>query len=220
MGHGSLLPLGILVVIAACNAVPEKKAEPAPATPATNLQGWRSVADGRMGTDGIFYSDAGRFFVAFPGEPVHESKDVQAEVGKIRMEVFVHEESVTMAYMVAYSDYPTAFVDPIGWEKFLDRAVAGAIRSMGIESVEKSEAIMVNGFHGTSYRAKGKGPHLVSKMLLVKNRLYQITILSDGDYPTEAVATQFLNSFHMVLPGQPLEDWWPEELDSLSANLE
>lgn len=177
-----------------------------------------------MNPDGTFFSEAGRFVAVFPGEPVHESKEVETEVGKVRMEVFVHEESVTMAYMIAYTDYPTKYVTELGWQALLDRAVAGAIRALGIEQVDAQEHVEVNGFHGVKYRAHGEGPHIVSQILLVGGRMFQITLLSDGIYPIDAVCDQFINGFHMILPGQQQQEWWPEDFpvpeDSIRARLE
>lgn len=200
----------LAAVQAACGPQPtgEQEAEK-PAKP--RFEGWKDIAGGKMNPDGSFYSETGRFIAVFPGEPVHESRDIDAEVGKLRMEAYVYQESVTMAYMVAYTDYPTKYVADIGWKDFLDRAAAGALKSLSIEKTDEQEYVEVNGFHGVKYRAHGDGPHIVSQTLLVGSRMFQVTLLSDGVYPADAVCDQFINGFHMILPGQKVEeDLWPE----------
>ena len=187
--------------------VPEVKKAPKP-----GLEGWKDVAGGKMNPDGSFYSEAGHFIAVFPGEPVHESKDVDTEVGRVRMEVYVFKQSVTLAYMIAYSDYPSKYIADVGWQDFLGRAVAGALKSLSIEKVERQEDVVVNGFHGVKYRAHNDASHIVSQILLVGNRMYQITLLSDGSYPIDAVCDQFINGFHMILADHPVEeDWWPKD---------
>ena len=173
--------------------------------------GWRDVAGGKMSPDGLFYSETGQFFAAFPGMPVHEARDVETQAGKVRMETYVYEESVTMAYMVAYTNYPSKFVIAIGADSMLMRAEAGALQAIGITGEPTTEKVVVNDFPGVRYRANSEGRHIVSQILLAGNRLFQLTMLSDGAYPADAVVEQFFSGFHLTLGGeQKNEEWWPE----------
>lgn len=183
--------------------------------PKVKLEGWKDVAGGKMGPDGLFYSETGRFFAAFPGMPEHHSKDIESGAGRLRMESYVYEESATLAYMVAYTDYPSKYVNDVGWQDFLRRAQAGALQALEIAGTPKSEDVLINGYHGVKYRANSEGQFMVSQFLLVGNRLFQTTILSDGSYPADVLVDQFINGFHMVTSVQEVEDWWPTEMDSL-----
>lgn len=170
--------------------------------------GWRDVAGGKMSPDGLFHSETGQFFAAFPGLPVHEAHDVETQAGRVRMDTYVYEESVTMAYMVAYSNYPTAFVNEVGAEAFLDRAEAGALKAIGITGAPTTEKIGINGYPGVKYRANSDGRHIVSQLLLAGNRLFQITILSDGAYPSDGIIQQFFDGFHFSPDGtQTFKEW-------------
>lgn len=215
-----VLTLSVLVC-GGCGTVHEPP--PAPAPPKLVLEGWKDVAGGRMGPDGLFYSEAGRFFAAFPGMPVHHGQDIQGAAGRLRMESYVYEESDVTAYMVAYTDYPVEYVQRIGWEDFLATAQAGAIRSLQLTGVPKEKPITINGHHGTRFRCDGNGQYLASQFLLVGNRLYQCTVLTQGYYAAESVIEQFFDRFHLETGTQevvsPKEGWWPADLDTLARPI-
>ncbi len=196
----SLLVILAAFSLCACSSDANKE-EGDPAGTARSGQpfpGWRNVAGGRMSPDGLFYSETGQFFAAFPGMPVHEAHDVETQAGKVRMETYVYEESVTMAYMVAYTNYPSKFVIDVGADSLLDRAEAGALQAIGITGEPTTEKFMVNDFPGVKYRANSGGRHIVSQILLAGNRLFQLTMLSDGGQ-------------------QNNEDWWPKDFPGDTA---
>jgi hypothetical protein len=216
------IPLVLFWAVAACGTVHEEKPAPAMPPPLV-LEGWRDVAGGRMGPDGLFYSETGRFFAAFPGMPEHHSKDIESQTGRLRMESYVYEESATTAYMVAYTDYPVKHVERLGWEDFLLQAQAGIIRSLEVDGEVKEKPVLINGHHGSSFRCNGRnGMHVVSQILLVGNRLYQCTILTEGSYPADVIVDQFFKGFHLVFPGQEVvatdTSTWFDPLDTLGAS--
>lgn len=206
------LIVSAVIFLAACQ-------QPCPEAPALDpalFQGWEPIPKGRVGPDGMFVSEDGRFFIAFPGMPVHTSETVQTDAGPVRSEQFVYEESATQAFMVAYADHPTAFVRAQKPDVLLSRAKAGVLGPLGIDGVDGQEDLMINGYPGLRFRGHAAGPHVVTQLLLAGNRMYQLTILRDGSYPTEAVIDQFFGSFHQVTPSQAIgeeEPWWPEEMD-------
>jgi hypothetical protein len=155
--------------------------------------------------------------------PRHHSKDIGSQAGQLRMESYVYEESATMAYMVAYTDYPVDYVDRTGWKAFLEQARSGAIRSLGLNGRVKEEPITINSFNGVRFRCDGGGQYLVSQFLLVGNRLFQCTLLSQGSYPADVVVEQFFDKFHLVFSTTEVEapddGWWPKEMDSLERAM-
>jgi len=148
--------------------------------------------------DDLYYSEDGRFKVKFAGVPKVNSDIVPTDVGNIEMMSFLYEKSVTEAYMVAYSDYPSALVEQSSAKDMLIGARDGSSREMGIMSFDSDEEIEIDGNPGRYFTGKANSIHAEYKIVLVGSRLYQIAILRDGSYSMPERSDDFFNSFQLI----------------------
>ena len=110
---------------------------------------------------------------------------------------YMHEASLSEAYMVAYSDYPASAVKDSNTDEMLENAMGGFVGQLGI-TIEKQEKITMGDAKGISFKGTGNGVFTVMKDYLVDNRLYQIGILRSDRYPTDEEVNNFINSFKLV----------------------
>lgn len=148
--------------------------------------------------DDLYYSEDGKFKVKFAGEPKVSSDIVPTDVGDIEMMSFLYEKSITEAYMVAYSDYPTAMVEQSSVKDMLIGAKNGSSGNMGITSFDLDEEVEMDGNPGMYFKGNANSIYAEYKIFLVGSRLYQIAILRDGSYATPERSDEFFNSFKLV----------------------
>lgn len=144
-----------------------------------------------------FTSEDGKFKISFPGTPKIESQAIPTEVGNIEMKSFSYEKSVTEAYMVAYSDYPSELVKQSDPETLLTGAKEGALTSQSA-TLEKEEKITLDGNPGYYFTAVKDSYYMCYKIFLKDNRLYQILMLRDGAYPSKEAIDEFIGSFELI----------------------
>ena len=75
-----------------------------------------------------FENEDGKFKVKLPGKPTQSSTKEPTVVGDILVEMFLYEESSTMAYIVGYNDYPSGLfegADDEVYQNMLDGGVEG-----------------------------------------------------------------------------------------------
>ena len=149
-------------------------------------------------SDDLYYSEDGGFKVKFAGEPKVSSDIVPTDVGDIEMMSFLYEKSVTEAYMVAYSDYPTAMVEQSSAKDMLIGAKNGSSGNMGITSFDLDEEVEMDGNPGMYFKGNANSIYAEYKIFLVGSRLYQIAILRDGSYSMPERSDEFFNSFKLV----------------------
>ncbi|MEK7672461.1 MAG: hypothetical protein AAB373_01115 [Patescibacteria group bacterium] len=146
-----------------------------------------------------FVSEAGKFSIVFPGEPVESSQAIPTAAGDIMMYMYMYEEGVTQAFMVSYSDYPADLVAASDSKTLLDGGKEGQLGALGTAPVlDKDEYIKMGEFDGTYMKAYGDGLYTVSKTVLAGNRLYQLLVMKDGSYPTQEEEDSFLGSFEIT----------------------
>lgn len=144
-----------------------------------------------------YTSPDGSFKINFPGTPTVASENVPTEVGNIEMKSFTYEKSVTEAYMVALSDYPSELVAASSPDSLLQGAKEGALSSQGA-TLESEEKITLDGNPGYFFKAKKDSYHMCYKIFLKENRLFQILMLRDGSYPSQEDITGFIDSFEFT----------------------
>ncbi len=150
------------------------------------------------GTGKGYSSSDGKFKIDFPGAPKEASETVPTDVGDIEMTTFMYEKSLSEAYMVAYSDYPSAMVEASNTNDLLDGGKNGALSSLGIENLEDERDITLKGNKGKAFKGNNGTYFVVYEIYLVKNRLYQIAILKEGSYPTVTDVKSFIGSFQLT----------------------
>jgi len=139
------------------------------------------------------------FSVNFIEEPVKAVDTFDTEIGKIVLHTFMLEESATLAKTVTYSDYPQNVVDKSDPYDILNSAKQGAIKSLGINQIEKDEKINENGVPG--YELIGSNEldfHIHYKLLLKENRLFQIGVLNEGSLDENQKEQDFIESFVLL----------------------
>ena len=146
----------------------------------------------------LFSSVDGKFEINFPGTPTENSDIIPTEVGNIEMTSFLYEKSVTEAYMVAYSDYPSEMVKQSSINDILVGARDGSSGNLGITSFDLDEKIEIDGNPGMYFKGTAKNIYAEYKLYMVENRLYQVAILRDGSYATPKRSDEFFNSFALI----------------------
>lgn len=149
-----------------------------------------------------FTSEDGHFTITFPGEPSDTAQSVPTEVGDIEMVQYMYQKSVTEVFMVAYSDYPSSMVNESNAEDLLAGGKTGALNSLGIVSTDTDESIEIDGHPGNYFTANNGQFFVAYEMYLVNNRLYQIAILRDGSYPSQAEVDAFTKTFALTEAGK------------------
>lgn len=149
------------------------------------------------GKKSLYHSKDGRFKIYFQGKPKVASDIVETEVGDIEMVSILYEKSVTEAYMVAYSDYPSALIEATSSKDLLDGAKEGSSTNLGLTKYDLDKDIKIDGYPGVYFKGKVNGIHVEYKIYLVENRLYQVAILRDGSYSSSKNSKSFFNSFEL-----------------------
>jgi hypothetical protein len=148
--------------------------------------------------DDFYVSKDGKFKVKFHGTPEVTSQMVQTEAGEIEMFTFIYEKSATEAYMVAYGDYPSSLIDGADPYELLEASRDGALET---SKIEENKNMKVDGFPAIRTKAinVAENYYYVYEVILAKNRLYQVMIVRDGDYPSEDVVPDFVDDFQITM---------------------
>lgn len=146
----------------------------------------------------LFTSEVGKFSINFfDVEPQHSTSSVATELGDVMMSTYIYERGATEAYMVSLVDYPQEKVNEEGSEVLLQGGKSGALESLGIEKIDLERNLIMNGHPGLSFAADNGEYYVLYEMFLVNNRLYQVAILSVGDYPDRKLSDAFFGSFEL-----------------------
>lgn len=146
-----------------------------------------------------FKSVDGKFAIRFAGNPQETNQKIPTAVGDIELHMFMYEKSITEAYVVGYSDYPSEVVKVSNPSEMLQGAKGGVLTNLGATLTEENK-VNVQGNEGLEFKAKSatSNIHLVYKIFLKGNRLYQIGILRDGSFPTAEGIQEFIGSFELT----------------------
>jgi len=136
----------------------------------------------------------GSFTIMFPGPPEFSSETIETEFGMLDNYMFIYEHSYSLAYMVAYSDYPDQHFEGEDSFDLLTNAMYGFIGEIGSKP-EKTEKIRLDKYPGLEFTASGNGYSVYMRDYLVNNRLYQIGIMNSSEKVNEGDAIAFFNSF-------------------------
>lgn len=146
-------------------------------------------------TSDKYTSPDGSFKINFPGTPTDTSSIIKTDAGNIEMKSFTYEKSVTEAYIVTYSDYPTEMVKASTPDALLTGAKDGALEGSILDSEEK---ITLKNYPGYNFKAYKESYYMCYKIFLKENRLFQIMMIKDGKYPLQEDIDAFMNSFELV----------------------
>ncbi len=154
------------------------------------------IAEAQKGYE--LMSHKGKFFIVFPGEPEYSVENVKTAVGKLEMNTYLYEESIDVAFMVAYIDYPNDVVEESDSDELLDAALGGALGSWGIDINKVSlETRWHDGYKGIYCKDSNDDTYVAYEVILVKNRLYQLAILQNGKAISKKTLKSFYDSFEL-----------------------
>jgi len=182
---------------AAPTATPAGPAEPT-ATP-DPLAGW--VA---------FTAPDGSFTVRLPAEPKVQTETVPTEAGDIAVAMYL-VESGDRTVVVSHNGFPASVADVIasGDDAFvqglLDNSRDGAIANVS-GTLQDEKQITVGGFPGREFTFNidsgssptGSAITGSARVVLVKDRLYQLISLTTADETSPAVVQAFFDSFQLT----------------------
>lgn len=144
-----------------------------------------------------FASKDGKFTIKFKVAPKESQQDVPTEIGDVKMYMFMHEESVTKAYMVAYCDYPSELIKASDAKTLLNGSKEGVVGKFNATIVEEKSS-KFQGNECMDFTASGPQYHTAYKLILAGNRLYQVGILQDGSPVTADDIDMFIGSFKIT----------------------
>jgi hypothetical protein len=139
-------------------------------------------------------SPDGKFTVSFPGKPDFASEPIESEHGSILNNMYIYEHSSSLAYMLAFTDYPDNHIAPYDPYELLDNAMYGFVDEVGLK-VDSAEKISSGSYPGIEFIASGDGFNAHMRDFLVDNRLYQIGILSSTGSLNHSDANAFFDTF-------------------------
>jgi hypothetical protein len=141
----------------------------------------------------IIDAEDGTFQISFPGTPEFTSEPVETDAGLVQNNMYIYEHNVSLAYMLAYTDYPAEHIDGFDPYELLDNAMNGFVGEVGL-AVDKNEKVKIKNFPGLEFIASGDGYWAHMTDYLVDNRLYQVGILSTSGKVNTADAKAFFDS--------------------------
>lgn len=136
------------------------------------------------------------FAISFPGQPDFTTESVETEAGIVQNNMYVYEHEDLIAYMISYTDYQIENIQDLDSQELLTNAKTGFVSEIGMK-VLFSEEISINKFPGLEFTASGEGYGAHMRDYLVKNRLYQIGLLSADGSVNKEDADAFFNTFEL-----------------------
>ena len=147
-----------------------------------------------------FESVPGRYKAAFPAAPVMKQGKLRTEIGEV-ISTRHTADSADATYDITYNDYPKDGIARLSPAKLIDTARDGLVyQSKGRLVSEKP--FTLGKFAGREHEIAGEdGMHYRIRLLLVANRLYQITAMARP--PARPDEQKFFNSFQLTGVTQP-----------------
>ena len=141
----------------------------------------------------LLSSSEGGFQISMPGEPILDIDPFDTDYGVMEIVYLMYEESLEKVYMVAYIDYPDELFEDNDIDTILEVFMTELNEEMNIDETNDIE---IDGYPGKYSSSYDSSDYINAELYLVGNRLYQIVILSTGDYAEDA--SDFLNSFELT----------------------
>ncbi|NTW99209.1 MAG: hypothetical protein HGB35_04635 [Geobacteraceae bacterium] len=145
-----------------------------------------------------FTSAQGGFSVLMPDIPVEKTEQANTVAGMIALHMFSLEQKES-AYVVTYSDFPVAVNQTVDSKAVLDSSRDGAVASFQGKLLTET-SISIDGFPGRDLKIESPdGLHTVRlRIFLVKNRLYQVMIVTTKERVDLKDNFKYLDSFKLL----------------------
>jgi len=148
------------------------------------------------GKDVKFKSKTGRFSIHFKQAPQETSEDIETDVGPIKLNMFMYEESTAKAYMVSYSDYPAGSVTETNAREMLRYSKQQFLETLEIVTTSENEQSFMK-YPSIYFTASSSKYNAAYRMVLAGDRLYQIGILNEKTIE-QADIDGFINTFKIL----------------------
>jgi hypothetical protein len=144
-----------------------------------------------------FTSPEGRFRVLLPGKPEVQKLAVNTALGP--QDLHMHRAAGSPhSFVVIYTDNPEAALKDRGGNQFLDDVRDGFMKSIrGKLVAEKKATVDSNPGREMLIEVPG-GVNVVSRLCLVKNRMYQLVAIGPKEKSAAPEITRFFDSFKLV----------------------
>ncbi|MFI5332000.1 MAG: hypothetical protein ACHQ2F_13355 [Desulfobaccales bacterium] len=148
-----------------------------------------------------FKSETGGFAVMSPA-PLQESvQPLETKGSKIDLHLFSAQQD-EIAYFVAYCEYAPDLAKPDNAEKMLDGARDGSVSNTQGKLTSETK-ITLAGHPGREVVVEARGEDrpavtIKGRLFMVKNRLYQVTVVAPRARAGDKAVDDFLQSFKLL----------------------
>ena len=147
-------------------------------------------------------SQEGNFKIQLPGESKYSSSNLDTNLGMIKLHMFMTViDSGNTVYMVMYNDYPDELFKMKSTDQILADAAGGVVRN--VKGKLQSETKITYGkLPGKDLELtiteKDKVIYVSWRLLLSKNRLYQIACANTGKKLPAETVKKVMKSFQLL----------------------
>lgn len=150
-----------------------------------------------------FKSEPGRFSVMTPVTLEESTNNLKTEAGEVKLHLFAGQLD-DIAYVIGYSDYPPENAPPGYAEKMLNGARNGAVGNTHGRLLSETQISLAD-YPGRELVIETSGedrpPAIIKgRMFMVKNRLYQVTVVAPRGKAGDKIIDDFLQSFKLLGP--------------------
>lgn len=157
-----------------------------------------------------YSSREGKLTVLLPGTPTTGYRPINAD-SPTSVTYVINLQTPKASYIIAYFDLPTAPTEAKATEDLLDRT-RDFIRKMYSVRITNDKGTNYAGYPGRDLEMTGRSQEtLLTKIIVVKQRVYHLTIAFPPGQADPSPAAKFFDSFRVT----PLTD---EELKSLKSS--
>jgi len=150
----------------------------------------------------------GRFSILFPMKPEETERELETEIGKLKMKIFMYEvgkyKDDNAVYGIIYSDYPDSlinseFKDEI-IDEFFENAIKGTVTNIKGTIVSQNKITYNNTYPGRSAKISfmdGQGI-MNMQVFLVRNRAYILEVGCETKNDNNVSSEKFFKSFALT----------------------
>ncbi len=147
-------------------------------------------------------SQEGNFKAQMPSESRYQANEIETELGKIKIHMFIAtSDSGNEAYMLMYNDYPDELFKTKTIDQILADAADGAVENVKGKLQSESKVTHAK-FPGKDLEATATADDQVTyiswRLLLVKNRMYQIGCVGVGKKVPAETIKKMKESFELL----------------------
>lgn len=142
-----------------------------------------------------YESSEGAFSVLVQGMPELDNTEIDIIFGSVTLYMYIWDKT-DIVYMIAFADYPDEVVSYSNPEDMLDAAKEGALENVQGEIISEKN-IELKGYPGKEIVISAKVEEAIATvhLYMVRNRLYQVLVITTENDPQRDNVSKFLDSF-------------------------